>query len=925
MMEVQILNLNYSSMKRLFKLLTLTLVLLVSGFLHAQIAHKGEPYQWKTKAVSLADIPGIVTEKLDMAAIEAEDLVVDQYKETPYRFGIEREVSINVLAEGKFTQLPKGDKLWQYMITCPKATSINLLFSQWHVPVGGQVTIWSADRSEYLGVFNHENNMEWGSLAVGVIHTDKVVVEYYEQAQVTEQAVLEIGTIVHGYRSILNKWEVVEKGPFGNSGSCNMNVNCPDGAAWQNEKRGVALILNGGSAWCTGSLINNTAQDGTPYFLTAAHCNGVESNWVFYFNHETTGCTGSTGPTNQSISGATQLASGTASDYHLIRLSSNVPASYNPYFNGWDRSNSPVSTAVGIHHPSGDVKKISFDDDPLTKTNYSSNTVSASGTHWRIEAWERNTTTEGGSSGSPLFDQNKRIIGQLHGGAAACGNTLSDWYGAFGNSWSGLSALLDPLGTGALTLDGFGGSVTAPTCSDGIQNQGETGVDCGGPCAPCACNGNIVTVSITFDNYPEETSWTITSGTTVVASGGTYGSQPDGSTLNIPVCLPNGCYNFTITDSYGDGICCAYGNGSYTVSSSAGTLASGGSFTTSQTTQFCVGTTAATCSDGIQNQGETGVDCGGPCAACATCTDGIQNQGETGVDCGGPCAACATCSDGIQNQGETGVDCGGPNCAPCAGCTTVQINFNNIETSWGIWTDGGTDAARMSDAVNSFSGTRSLRIRDNTSTSVITTTSQNFTSYANLTVQFVFRGVGMETGEDFWLQISTNGGSTYTTVASYVFNSSLLNNTFYSATVPISGPFTSNTRIRFRCDASDDTDMVYLDDLRISGCQNAAMPLIDEAPAELKSAQLETPESVFSVYPNPANEVLNLSYQTELTERITISVIDMQGRVIRNEVLVAVPGANVFQVDTSSLIAGFYVIQVGSAELTHTKRFVVAR
>ncbi|NNK81451.1 MAG: zinc metalloprotease, partial [Flavobacteriales bacterium] len=196
------------------------------------------------------------------------------------------------------------------------------------------------------------------------------------------------------------------------------------------------------------------------------------------------------------------------------------------------------------------------------------------------------------------------------------------------------------------------------TCNDGIQNQGETGVDCGGPnCAPCPCNGTNVTVSITLDNYPEETTWSITQGGSTVASGGTYGSQPDGSTVNIDLCLADGCYDFTINDSYGDGICCGYGNGSYTVSSSSGTLASGGSFGSIETTNFCVGGgPAPTCDDGIQNQGETGVDCGGPCAPCATCNDGIQNQGETGVDCGGPCAACPTCDDGIQNGDETGVD-----------------------------------------------------------------------------------------------------------------------------------------------------------------------------------------------------------------------------------------------------------------------------
>jgi hypothetical protein len=88
----------------------------------------------------------------------------------------------------------------------------------------------------------------------------------------------------------------------------------------------------------------------------------------------------------------------------------------------------------------------------------------------------------------------------------------------------------------------------------------------------------------------------------------------------------------------------------------------------------------ASCTDGLQNQGETGVDCGGPCPACAAiCGDGLCNGTESCSVCAQDCGACPSCSDGIQNQGETGVDCGGP-CAPCStgsctcpsGCAAVQ-------------------------------------------------------------------------------------------------------------------------------------------------------------------------------------------------------------------------------------------------------------
>jgi hypothetical protein len=162
-----------------------------------------------------------------------------------------------------------------------------------------------------------------------------------------------------------------------------------------------------------------------------------------------------------------------------------------------------------------------------------------------------------------------------------------------------------------------------PSCSDGVQNQGETGVDCGGPCPPCA-------------------------GTCVdgVQNQGETGVDCGGPCPPCPTCTDG------VQNQGEQGIDC------------------GG-----PCPHAC-----PTCVDGVQNQGEIGVDCGGPCPPCPTCTDGVQNQGEQGIDCGGPCPnACPTCHDGIQNQGETGVDCGGP-CAPCG--FLHSENFNAYP-AWG--------------------------------------------------------------------------------------------------------------------------------------------------------------------------------------------------------------------------------------------------
>ncbi|MCE2496810.1 MAG: trypsin-like peptidase domain-containing protein [Flavobacteriales bacterium] len=224
---------------------------------------------------------------------------------------------------------------------------------------------------------------------------------------------------------------------------------------WSVQKRSVAIILVGGGGLCNGAMVNNTANDGTPYFLTADHCLGGNiANWVFRFNWEAPTCTNAN-PTNmQTVSGAVLRASNGGSNFALLELSSMPPASYNVYYAGWDKSGNFPTEQVAIHHPSGDIKKISFDDDPAAQATWGGAQC------WHILDWE-DGTTEGGSSGSPLFDQNHRIIGQLYGGTASCSNNIDDYYGRFDVSWDGASASsrlrdwLDPGNNATDTLNGY--------------------------------------------------------------------------------------------------------------------------------------------------------------------------------------------------------------------------------------------------------------------------------------------------------------------------------------------------------------------------------------------------------------------------------------------------------------------------------------
>ena len=138
-----------------------------------------------------------------------------------------------------------------------------------------------------------------------------------------------------------------------------MDVNCATGANWQDEKRSVAMVLTSGNTrWCSGAMVNNTAQDTTPYFLTGEHClDGNEATWVFIFNYESPTCSGVDGNLTKSISGSTTRASYQHTDFALLELSVKPPDNYLVYYAGWDNSGIPNTENVVIHHPSGDVKK----------------------------------------------------------------------------------------------------------------------------------------------------------------------------------------------------------------------------------------------------------------------------------------------------------------------------------------------------------------------------------------------------------------------------------------------------------------------------------------------------------------------------------------------------------------------------------------
>ena len=666
----------------------------------AQISEGGKPLSLQYENVLTKNIPVELIPSFNLDSVQKEDEINAQRKDIPWRFGYNFSVNFNPDNSGIWENCGKGNRIWRLKIASKNAVSINIIFGEYFLPEGGKVFIYNENKTQILGAFTEKNNLPHRKLGVDLIKGDAVIVEYFEPYKVAGKGILMIEQVTHGYRGTPDFTK-----DFGDAGSCNNNVVCPEGAPWQNEIRASAMNLVNGNSWCSGALINNTCQDGTPYYLTANHCVQGQNvtTWLFRFNYESPTCSPSgDGPYNFTVSGSTLRAKNGASDFALLELSSAPPASYNVFYAGWDRSGNNPQKQVGIHHPSGDVKKISFDDEPAIDTLKNGIQV------WQITSWN-DGTTEGGSSGSPLFDENHRIIGQLWGGSASCSSLTDDNYGRFNVSWdfggtpsTELKDWLDMCNTAEVFIDGldpnmsnlnydaetnFIGGISSIYCGnnldsivpfaviknngtdtltkltvlfglDGItdsliwtgslaSNQSDTVYfssfipnsgdhifsvtsknpndsldqkiinDSKSVSFKFVLNSYTVLFTLKTDDYGSETSWQVKDSSAMVwYAGGGYNDVNGGQTISDSMCVAPGCYDFIISDDYGDGMSGSNGNGTqgtyYFQNENGDTIASiiQVNFGTQEINNFCLNDTF---SSGINFSVISSITCFGNC------------------------------------------------------------------------------------------------------------------------------------------------------------------------------------------------------------------------------------------------------------------------------------------------------------------------
>ncbi|RDK84240.1 T9SS type A sorting domain-containing protein [Marinirhabdus gelatinilytica] len=467
------------------KQLLLFFCMFLSAFsLLAQVGGTELPTSW-TRDVDTNFKP-IVLPPIDFSRIAQEDSINDFNKSLPWRYGIEQGISVNIKDRGELVVLDNGDKIWRIAFTSQGAVNLSVNFSKFVLPVGSRLQLYNGANSDVSTVYTHLHNRSNQRAGTWFLEGDEIWIEYFEPVTTASDFKLEIESIIHGYRMGQVSQLVYGNRDLNDAGECNYDVNCEVGQDFDGikntVKKAVALLNLGNGYLCSSVLLNNVERDKTPYLLTANHCldNSNTDLWSARFNWISPAPICGTGEetmgveNNFTLSGAEVKANNPLSDFALVEFYNGIPDSWDVAFAGWDNTDTNPGFGVGIHHPNGDIMKICRDNSGAVKENAQGVEVwlIGGGSAGTGNGWELGTT-ESGSSGSPLFNENGYIIGQLYGGQSFCDGTSNngefDIYGRFAVSWDAgnsesqrLKDWLDPQQTGQTQIETLSNILSIP-------------------------------------------------------------------------------------------------------------------------------------------------------------------------------------------------------------------------------------------------------------------------------------------------------------------------------------------------------------------------------------------------------------------------------------------------------------------------------
>jgi hypothetical protein len=523
------------------------LLLLCAFGLRAQIPVGGTPPSLQpTQSRYFADkpLPRQALPTLDIRRILEEDA-----QGPDVRFAAPIRVDYSLETSGQWTELPNGDRVWRLNVYSRGAKALLVFYRDFYLPPGAQLFMYSPDGRQVIGAYTSADNPEDGRFMTGLLYGDAALIEYLEPAAVRGQGHFRIDRIDHAYKPVGRSEQGTSRSPalgFGASLACHIGADCPDADPVAELKRSVCRILvvvEEGTGYCTGNLMNNTAEDAKPYVYTGFHCmdgyTPIYSLWRFDFSYRSTGCDPPVNePQFNSITGSTFRAGRRQNDFLLLELDQPVPTNYAPYYMGWNRQETPPDTSYMLHHPRGDVQKFSWSTEQATiqtgPIRWNNEVITPRNHHFDVDFTEGNY--EVGSSGAALINTKQQMVGHLNGGnpdTVAC-EYSQGWFGRLSLAWEGggtadtrLKDWLDPTGSDVMELGGFAESQPATVTGTILTYFDEEPV--AGVEVSLSLDGNAITVtsaadgSFIFTNVGVANTYTVSFSKNTAQSNGVSG------------------------------------------------------------------------------------------------------------------------------------------------------------------------------------------------------------------------------------------------------------------------------------------------------------------------------------------------------------------------------------------------------------------
>jgi len=389
-------------------------------------------------------------------------------KPAPYRVAVAVPLHLNPDTAGTWEAIPGVGSIWRLRISSPGAVFLSFKFADFELPEAAELHFISVSRDYHDGAYTQRHNRPPRRFGSPMIPGDSAIIELFLPED-SRPASLELESVSHGFRDVMGMGSFAPRGrphaaasqsteataSVGGAFSCQRDINCAEGAPFQDVKRAVAEGYDG-QYICSGQLINNVRQDNRHLYLTAAHCEW----WIdpptmaYYWNYENASCGSNDAPLRFST-GSTDLYHSIDADLDLLELDgTDLETRYDIYFVGWNRSGDTPTSAATIGFPADKPKQISIRNDPAIDCANASCPNGWGPNYWRIDAWNVGVT-EGGSSGGMLLDQDNLLVGSLTGGVGTnCNNFGWDEFAKISPQWASLQPFLDPDFTGRVSLPG---------------------------------------------------------------------------------------------------------------------------------------------------------------------------------------------------------------------------------------------------------------------------------------------------------------------------------------------------------------------------------------------------------------------------------------------------------------------------------------